>query len=184
MRDLVERARAGDREAFSELGRLWVDRLFALAQLILRDPDRAADATQEALVACWRDLRGLRDVDQFESWLRRILVRACYREARRERAQHRIVARVNVLDRVSLDPGPMSVVDRDELERGFVGLTAEQRALLVMHFYLELPVAETAAVLGVPVGTVKSRLHRATAALRATLDAQARSALLAEGRLA
>jgi len=182
MRDLVERAQAGDREAFSELGRLWVDRLYAIAQLILRDPERAADATQEALVACWRDLRGLRDPDQFESWLRRILVRACYREARRERAHHRIVQRVGMLDQPATDPGPMSVVDRDELERGFVGLSAEQRALLVMHFYLGLPVAETAAVLGVPVGTVKSRLHRATAALRATLDAQARSARLAEGR--
>ena len=89
-----------------------------------------------------------------------------------------------MLDQPATDPGPMSVVDRDELERGFVGLSAEQRALLVMHFYLGLPVAETAAVLGVPVGTVKSRLHRATAALRATLDAQARSARLAEGRLA
>ena len=184
MRDLVERAQAGDREAFSELGRLWVDRLYAIAQLILRDPERAADATQEALVACWRDLRGLREPDLFESWLRRILVRACYREARRERAQHRIVQRVGVLDPRPVDPGAMAVIDRDELERGFVNLPAEQRALLVMHFYLELPVAETAAVLGVPVGTVKSRVHRATAALRATLDAQARSAGLVEGRLA
>jgi RNA polymerase sigma-70 factor (ECF subfamily) len=184
LRDLVERAQAGDREAFSELGRLWVDRLYAIAQLILRDPDRAADATQEALVACWRDLRGLRDPDQFEPWIRRILVRACYREARRERAQHRIVQRVTELERAPIDPGPISVVDRDELERGFVDLSAEQRALLVMHFYLGLPVGQTAAVLGVPVGTVKSRLNRATAALRATLDAQARSGALAEGRLA
>ena len=113
MRDLVERARAGDREAFSELGRLWVDRLYAIAQLILRDPERAADATQEALVACWRDLRGLRDPDQFESWLRRILVRACYREARRERAQRRVVQRVGLLDPRGFDPGPTSIVDRD-----------------------------------------------------------------------
>lgn len=182
MRDLVERARAGDREAFSELGRLWVDRLYAIAQLILRDPERAADATQEALVACWRDLRGLRDPDQFESWLRRILVRACYREARRERAQHRIVQKVNVLDRRAPDPGPGAVADRDELERGFRLLDPEQRALIVMHFYLGQPLAETAAVLGVPVGTVKSRLNRATVALRASLDAQARATRLVEGR--
>src|SRR6187551_3040750 len=98
MRDLVERARAGDRDAFTELGRLWVVRLYAIAQLILRDPDRAADATQEALVACWRDLRSLRDPDQFESWVRRIVVRACYRELRRERAQNRVVQRVTMLD--------------------------------------------------------------------------------------
>jgi RNA polymerase sigma-70 factor (ECF subfamily) len=182
MRDLVERARAGDREAFSELGRLWVDRLYAIAQLILRDPERAEDATQEALVDCWRDLRALRDPDQFESWLRRILVRACYREARRERAQHRIVQKLNVLDRAMPDLGPGSLADRDELERGFRLLEPEQRALIVMHFYLGQPLAETAAVLGVPVGTVKSRLSRATVALRASLDAQARSAPLAQGR--
>ena len=184
MRDLVERARAGDRDAFTQLGRLWVDRLYAIAQLILRDPDRAADATQEALVACWRDLRSLRDPDQFESWVRRIVVRACYRELRRERAQNRVVQRVTMLDPLGFDPGPTTIVDRDQIERGFARLSAEQRALLVMHFYLGLPAAETAAVLGVPVGTVRSRLNRATAELRATLEAQARSTRLAEGRLA
>jgi RNA polymerase sigma-70 factor (ECF subfamily) len=182
MRDLVERARAGDQQAFSELGRLWVDRLYAIAQLILRDPERAADATQEALVACWRDLRALRDPDQFESWLRRILVRACYREARRERAQYRIVQKVTTLDRGKFDPGPAAIADRDEIERGFRLLDPEQRALIVMHFYLGLPLAETAVVLGIPVGTVKSRLNRTTAALRASLEAQARATRVSEGR--
>ena len=90
MRELIERAKAGDHEAFSELGRLWVDRLYAIACLILRDPERAADATQEALIACWRDLRGLRDPDHFDSWIRRILVNACYREARRTQSRHRL----------------------------------------------------------------------------------------------
>ena len=94
MRDLVEKARAGDHEAFSELGRLCVDKLYAIAFLILRDQERAGDATQEALVACWRDIRGLRDPDHFDSWLRRILVRSCYREARRERVRRRIELRV------------------------------------------------------------------------------------------
>ena len=69
-RDLVERAMVGDREAFTELGLLWIDRLYAVARLILRDGDRAQDATQEALIAAWRDLRGLRDPDRFEPWLR------------------------------------------------------------------------------------------------------------------
>src|SRR6476646_10848230 len=98
MRELVERAKAGDHEAFSELGRLWVDRLYAIACLILRDPERAADATQEALIASWRDLRGLRDPDRFDSWIRRILVNACYREARRTQGRHRLEHRVAQVD--------------------------------------------------------------------------------------
>ena len=104
MRELVERAKAGDHEAFSELGRLWVDRLYAIACLILRDPERANDATQEALIACWRDLRGLRDPDRFEAWIRRILVNACYREARRTRSRHRLEHRVTSLDIGEPDP--------------------------------------------------------------------------------
>src|SRR5260221_7878648 len=98
MRELVERAKAGDHEAFSELGRLWVDRLYAIACLILRDPERARDATQETLVACWRDIRGLRDPDRFDAWIRRILLNACYRDARRERARHVIERQVALVD--------------------------------------------------------------------------------------
>ena len=104
MRELIERAKAGDHEAFSELGRLWVDRLYAIACLILRDPERATDATQEALIACWRDLRGLRDPDRFDSWIRRILVNACYREARRTQSRHRLERRVVLLDLGEPDP--------------------------------------------------------------------------------
>jgi len=83
--DLVERAMAGDHDAFSELARVSIGRLYAAARLILRDPQRAEDATQEALVAAWRDLSSLRDPEKFEAWLHRLLVRACYREARRGR---------------------------------------------------------------------------------------------------
>src|SRR5262249_4900082 len=153
MRELVERAKAGDREAFSELGRLWVDRLYAIACLILRDPERAHDATQEALVACWRDIRGLRDPDRFEPWIRRILVNACYREARRDRARHRLERHVATVDLPGQDLAE-AFADRDELERGFRRLAPDQRALLALHFYLGLPVQETADSLGIPVGTV------------------------------
>jgi RNA polymerase sigma-70 factor (ECF subfamily) len=183
MRELVERAKAGDHEAFSELARLWVDRLYAIAHLILRDAERADDATQEALVACWRDLRALRDPDQFDSWIRRILVRSCYREARRERAFHRIEMKVGTIGRPDVDPGS-DLADRDELARGLARLDPEQRALIAMHYYVGLPLAETADALGLPVGTVKSRLHRATQALRASLDAEARTEQLIEGRSA
>jgi RNA polymerase sigma factor (sigma-70 family) len=181
MRELVERAMAGDHEAFTELGRIWVDRLYAIACLILRDPERAHDATQEALVACWRDLRALRDPDRFEAWLRRILVRACYREARRARMRHVVEQTVTQVDVGDVDPA-VGVADRDELERGFRRLSPEQRALVTLHYFVGLPLQETADALGLPLGTVKSRLHRTTQALRASLDAEARSVQITEGR--
>jgi len=180
MRELVERAKAGDHEAFTELGRLWVDRLYALACLILRDQERAHDATQEALVACWRDIRGLRDPDRFEAWLRRILLNACYREARRERARRVLERQVTALNLGELDPA-LALADRDELERGFRRLAPDQRALIALHFYVGLPLQETADALGLPLGTVKSRLHRTTRELRASLAAEARTYAI-EGR--
>lgn len=79
-RVLVERAMAGDHEAFSELTRLSVAKLYAVARLILRDNERAEDATQEALVAAWHRLATLRDPDRFDAWMRRLLVHACYQQ--------------------------------------------------------------------------------------------------------
>lgn len=183
MRELIERAKAGDHEAFSELGRLWVDRLYAIACLILRDPERATDATQEALIACWRDLRGLRDPDRFDSWIRRILVNACYREARSTQSRHRLEHRVAFLDIGEPDPAA-AVADRDELERGFLLLAPDQRALIALHYYVGLPLQETADALGLPLGTVKSRLHRTVQELRANLAAEARAPALPEERSA
>jgi RNA polymerase sigma-70 factor (ECF subfamily) len=171
-RDLVERAQAGDHDAYTELARASIGRLYAIARLILRDGERAKDATQEALVAAWRELPSLREPERFEPWLRRLLVRACYREARRGQRRRVIESQVAALD--AFDDPTLDVADRDELARGFERLTPEQRTLIVLHYYVGLPIAETADVLGIPAGTVKSRLHRATRRLRAALDADAR----------
>lgn len=179
-RDLVERAMAGDREAFTELTRHSIGRLHAVARLILRDDHRAEDATQEALVAAWRQLSALRDPDRFDAWLRRMLVRACYREAGRD--QRRRWAQVRLLPVAGSAPDPGELLaDQDELERAFARLAPDQRALLVLHFYLGLPMHETSEILGIPVGTVKSRLHRTLQQMRAVLDADARLPM-AEGR--
>lgn len=175
-RDLVQRAMAGDHDAFGELARQSIDRLYVIAQLILHDAERARDATQEALVAAWRDIAALRDPDRFEAWLRRLLVRACYREARRERSRRRVEVRMTELDLGAPDPS-REAIDRDQLERGFRSLDPEQRALVVLHYYVGLPLQETADALGIPIGTVKSRLFRSTRTLRATLDADARPGL-------
>jgi RNA polymerase sigma-70 factor, ECF subfamily len=182
-RELVERAMAGDHDAFSELARVSIGRLYAVARLILRDPQRAEDATQEALVAAWRDLSALRDPDRFEAWLHRLLVRACYREASRGRRRWTVEAQVREREGVAPDPSH-DLADRDQLERGFRRLAPEQRAVIVLHHYLGLTLDETAQVLGVPRGTARSRLHRATGALRAALDADARTATTNERRLA
>jgi RNA polymerase sigma-70 factor (ECF subfamily) len=173
-RDLVEKARGGDREAFASLAADSIGRLFNVAQLMLRDSDRADDAVQETLVLAWRDLKGLRDVDGFDAWLHRILVRCVYREANRER--RRSALRVQVRD-IGVHPDTArEVEDRDTLDRGFRRLRPEHRAVLVLHHYLGFSDEEAADALSVPAGTFKSRLNRATSALRAELEADARSA--------
>jgi RNA polymerase sigma-70 factor, ECF subfamily len=180
-RDLVERATAGDHDAFTELARVSIGRLYVVARLILRDEAKAEDATQDALLAAWRSIRGLRDPDRFEAWLHRLLVNACYREARRTRRRGSVEVDVHALE-IPVPDTSLGLADRDQLERGFGRLDTDQRAVLVLHYYLGLPLDEAAVVLGVPPGTVRSRLHRATVAMRAGLEADARSQLLTEGR--
>ena len=175
-RDLVKQAMAGDRDAVTELGRAQIDRLYAIARLILRDDDRAHDATQEALIGAWRDIKGLRDPDKFEPWIRRLLVNACYREARKEKRRLRAESQVRLIDADTADPARLTA-DRDELERVFMTLRPEQRALIVLHYYLGLPMQETALAMSLPVGTVKSRLNRTKTQMRATLEANARMPL-------
>ena len=184
-RDLVERAMAGDHDAFSELARVTAGRLYAIARLILRDEGQAEDATQEALVAAWRRLSGLRDPDRFEAWLHRLLVNACYREARRGRRRGSIEVQVDPLampEAPGADDLGIDVAVRDQLERGFRRLDVDQRTVLVMHYYLGFSLDEAAEVLGVPPGTVRSRLHRAINAMRAALEADARMPVLNQGR--
>jgi RNA polymerase sigma-70 factor (ECF subfamily) len=173
--ELVRRAQAGDEGAFASLAVALGDRLHNASVRILRDLDLAEDATQQAIVSIWRDLPQLRDLARFEAWAYRILVRACYAEARRER---RWSPKLRVLDR---DAGPSheemeAVVRRDQLERGFRRLTVEQRAVVVLHHYLDMPLADVAETLGIPAGTVRSRLFYAMRGLRAALDADARPA--------
>jgi RNA polymerase sigma-70 factor (ECF subfamily) len=171
--ELVTQAKQGDREAFDALARLTGDRCMAIAFRILRDFDLADDAVQTALVKAWSEIRSLRDASLFEPWLHRILTRACYAEARRRR---RWVEGVRV---VAIEPvhGPdaaQALEHRDQLERAFRRLTVEQRAILVFHHYLGLPLPEVAERIGIPVGTAKSRMHHAKRALRASLEADAR----------
>jgi RNA polymerase sigma-70 factor (ECF subfamily) len=173
--DLVRRAQDGDQQAFASLAVAAGNRLHAVAHRILRDTDLAEDATQQALLAIWRDLPQLRDLARFDAWSYRLLVRACYAEGRRTR---RWTPKLRLLpaDEPSSAEGLSSVIDRDQLERGFRRLSIEHRAVVVLHHYLEMSSDEVAQTLGVPLGTVRSRLHYAMRALRSALEADARPA--------
>jgi RNA polymerase sigma factor (sigma-70 family) len=178
-RDLVQRARDGDGDAFAALAAAVHDRLHRTARLILRSDDAAADAVQEALTAAWLHIRAVRDPDRFDAWLQRLLVHACYREARQTKRRGVVEIQVAVPDTQADRDAQELTAMRDQLDRGFRRLPPEQRAVLVVHHYLALSDAEAAVVLNIPVGTFKSRLNRASAALRAALEADERAPLLA-----
>ncbi len=176
--NLVERARRGDREAFSELAAGEIDRLLVIARLVLRDPDLAEDAVQEALVRCWRQLPKLREVEKFDGWLYRILMRAAFDESRRRRRYDATIQTLRLEPTVA--DRTQELGDREELERGFRRLSVEHRAVVVLHHYVGLPLPEAAAMLGIPPGTAKSRYHYAMSALRAALESEGRLADRAE----
>jgi len=169
-RDLVERARSGDQEAFADLVHQVSDVLLGVARRILRDPGLAEDVLQNALVTIWRKLPHLREPDRFEAWAFRILVHACYADAPRNRRWAATV-RVLPIDRADEADDYRSISDRDELERAFRGLPLDQRAVFVLHHHVGLPLVTVAETLGIPDGTARSRLHYATRALRTAFEA-------------
>ena len=182
VRDLVVQAQNGDRDAFAALVHVTSDRMYALATRILRDSDLAEDALQGALITVWRQLPTLRDPDRFEAWVRRLLVHACYAEARRRRTWAANV-RVLPIDGPAGQDDNLAIDDRDALDRAFRRLSVEQRAVFVLHYHVGLQLTEVAETLGIPAGTARSRLHYATRVLRAAIDADA-TPVARKGRMA
>jgi RNA polymerase sigma-70 factor, ECF subfamily len=170
-RSLVERAQTGDHDAFSVLVRGSYPRLYTVARLILRDLDRAQDAVQDALVLAWRDVRALRDADAWDAWLNRLTVRACYKWAQRVRRRDLVEIHVVPDEPRTTTDFSTTVADRDRMARELGRLPIEQRAVLVLHFYVGLQLAEVADTLGIPVGTAKSRLNRGLASMRSAMGA-------------
>jgi RNA polymerase sigma-70 factor, ECF subfamily len=181
-RDLIDAAKRGDHDAFEALATATSGRLYAIARLILRDTHLAEDALQEALVHMWRNLPTLRDPARFDAWSYRLIVNACADTGRQRR---RLSSEVRLIRSVSSGADTTAeAADRDQLERGFRHLRAEQRAALVLHYYVGLPARDVADVLGIPVGTAKSRIHYATEIMRGALEADARAQTTPGGRSA
>ena len=166
--ELVRRAQTGDREAFEAIAMASYDRMYAISQRVLRDGAAAEDAVQETLIRMWRDLRSLRDIDRFDAWSNRLLIRSCQDQWRRNR---RIRTDVAEIDLERPDPGDAyaTVGHRDELERAFAKLSVEHRAVVVLTHYQGYSAADVGEVLGIPPGTVYSRLHYALRELRSAM---------------
>jgi RNA polymerase sigma-70 factor (ECF subfamily) len=165
---LVERARRGDRQAFAELIRASGARLDATARLILRDSELAQDAVQETLIRAWRSLPGLRDPGSFDHWLHSLVARACI-DLIRKRRRRVIEVELSSLHDPPTHDGVAVIADRDQLDRVLARLEPEARAVVVLHFYLDLPLPRVADLLGIPIGTAKSRLHRSLGVMRSAI---------------
>jgi RNA polymerase sigma-70 factor (ECF subfamily) len=168
--EVVLRAKNGDGPAFEDLVALVGDRCFALAYRIVRSRTVAEDAVQQALLSAWRDLPRLRDPERFEAWLYRTLLRACYAELRRHRRWSGMSSALP--DELPGGPDPSRVSDdRDALERAFARLSPDRRAIFMLHHHSGFPLPQVAEIVGIPLGTAKSRLHYATQTLRSALIA-------------
>jgi RNA polymerase sigma-70 factor (ECF subfamily) len=178
---LVERARHGDRHAFDRLVASRLTPTFRLARAIVGDTRDAEDATQEAFLNAWRNLPRLRDTAKFDAWFGRIVVNEARLTLRRRGRVMTVpvdVIDVHGDDRPTSnlagghDPSIDAIAASDALQRAIDRLTIEQRTILALHHLEERRVADIAALLGVPVGTAKWRLHEARAALERAMETQ------------
>lgn len=170
--ELVERSRSGDADAFAALSRQIGDRLFAVAYTILGDRGAAEDVSQQSLIHIWRHLPSLREPERFEAWSYRIAVNAARAEGRR--LQRWAIASRQVIGIDATRDHASGIAVRDEVERALRRLSVDHRTVLVLKHVADLPNGEIAEIVGVPEGTVRSRLHHAQALLRAAIAADAR----------
>jgi RNA polymerase sigma-70 factor (ECF subfamily) len=174
-RELVERARRGDPDAFARLVDPALARLDAAARLILRDPELARDAVQETLIRAWRELPGLRDPVRFDAWLHRLVVNACLDLLRRRRRRPMEVE-LSPIDMPSATDHAGALADRELVDGALRRLDPGHRAVVALHYLLGMPLPAVAASLGIPLGTAKSRLHNALTAMRIAVEAEPEAA--------
>jgi RNA polymerase sigma factor (sigma-70 family) len=169
-RELVLRARGGDAEAFDQLAMAAFPRLKGVAYLVLRDADRAEDAVQDALLAAWKGLRALRDPDAWDFWLRRLVIRHCYRLAKKEQRRTQVeLESTSSPIRNDATNDSADVADREWILSELARVDVEKRAVIVLHYYLDLSLREVGEILGIPYGTAASRLHRGLEQMRGSM---------------
>ena len=175
-RSLADRARNGDLDAFEELMHARIDAIYRISYAIVRDEADARDSTQETFIAAWRRIRGLRDADRFDAWLQRIAVNAA-RMTLRTRGRRRVreipAGDIAAMAAASDRAATAEPRDADVLGAALDRLSLDQRTILVLHHLEGHELTDLAEILGIPLGTVKSRLHTARAALQAALAAEA-----------
>jgi RNA polymerase sigma-70 factor (ECF subfamily) len=159
------------RAAFAALTDRYLDAAYRLAGVILGDPVEAEDATHDAVVAAWRAYGSLRDPDRFEAWFQRILINTC-RDRLRRRSRRPVVAIDLVGRTVATGDAISSADDRVVLDRAFSALGPDHRIVIALRYFTDLSIEEIAVRVGIPAGTVKSRLHVATRNLQAALDGE------------
>lgn len=165
--DRATGARPAD-EAFAALTRRQVDRAFRLAWVILGEVSAAEDAAQDAFAVAWRKRGSLREADRFEPWFERILVNTC-RDRLRQRGRSRVIA-VPVMPEPGVPDASVQVGLRSEVGAAIAGLDPDHRIVVVLRYWADLTVDEIADRVGVPTGTVKSRLHYALRTLESRLE--------------
>jgi RNA polymerase sigma-70 factor (ECF subfamily) len=170
--DLVERAQHGDVRAFEDLIRTRLDKLFRTACGILGDPAEAEDAAQDACIIAWQKLPTLRDADRLDAWLGRVLLNTCRMRLRARRGVREIAMDdARTADDLP-DQGRMTerAEDVDRVVRALDRVSAEDRALLLLHHAYNERLETIAETLGIPSGTVKWRLSRARRAVQQALE--------------
>ena len=164
------REQATGREAtFLALADEHLDASYRLARAILSDPAEAQDATHDAFVQAWRKWSTLRDPARFQPWFDRILVNICRNRLRRSARWQA----TDISSEVALAAGDAigQANDRDEIGAAIASLPPDQRVVVALRYYRDLPIEEIASRLGVPAGTVQSRLHYALKRLHVALEA-------------
>lgn len=171
--EAIEAARKGDQEAFCALVARYQDVAFRTAYLIVRDSAQAEDVAQEAFVRAYQNLRSFRESEPFRPWVLRIVTNLALNEVRSRTRRRGLLERVARLRQEPL-PAPEREVELDEdrelLWRAINELREEDRVVLYLRYFLELPEREIALAIGHPPGTVKSRLSRASGRLREVIE--------------
>jgi len=172
----IARAVAGDTEAFGEIVERYEDVAFRAAYLIVRDAGAAEDVVQEAFIRAYRQLRSFRQEDRFRPWLLRIVTNLALNEVRARRRRGGLTERIaQTLGREPAPPPDAQVAAEDDatmLQRAIAELAPDDRVVLHLRYFLDLPEREIAAAIGKPAGTVKSRLHRVLRKLRGVIEQQ------------